>query len=163
MRLVNTLWQHGLSFLIFSQEMLQNFKRLTFIPKFHSLTTRCEKSCILTILGPILAILEDFLTEKEKIRQKGKSCVLSIRLGSMASVSSFSVRKCFKISKKKYFYFKVTYFRHQGWKKLYFDHFWTYFSHFGGFPIVSDDLWGHGDFFYFMTFIPKFHILATRG
>ena len=45
---------------------------LTFIPKFHILAVRGEKTCILTIFGRISAILEDFLIEKENITQKAK-------------------------------------------------------------------------------------------
>jgi hypothetical protein len=48
------------------EDMVKLFYFITFIPKFHILATRGEKSCILTIFSPILAILEDFLTEKEK-------------------------------------------------------------------------------------------------
>ena len=52
--------------------MLQNIKKLTFIPKFHILATKGEKSCISTVFGRISTILEDFLIEKEKIMQKVK-------------------------------------------------------------------------------------------
>ena len=48
------------------------FYFMTFIPKFHILATRGKKSGILTIFGPILAILEDFLTEKEKMHKTKK-------------------------------------------------------------------------------------------
>ena len=36
---------------------------ITFIPKFHILATRGQKSWILKIFGHISATLEDFLTE----------------------------------------------------------------------------------------------------
>ena len=72
LRVVDTLGEHGLRFFFFSQEMLQNFKKLIFIQKLHIMATRGEKSCILTIFGCISAILEDFLTERKKISQKVK-------------------------------------------------------------------------------------------
>jgi hypothetical protein len=37
-----------------------------FFPKFHILDTMGKESGILTILEPVSAILEDYLTEKEK-------------------------------------------------------------------------------------------------
>ena len=73
------LWEHGLRFFMFSQEILQNFKKLTCIPKFHILATRGEKKLYFDHFGHISAILEDFLSEKEN-QTKGKSCILSLRL-----------------------------------------------------------------------------------
>ena len=65
--LVDTLGQRGLCFFHFQSGNASKFKKkLTFIPKIHILATRGEKRYILTIFGRILAILEDFLTEKEK-------------------------------------------------------------------------------------------------
>jgi hypothetical protein len=49
------------------KNMAKLFYILTLFPKLHIFATRCQKSGILTIFGPILAILEDFLTEKARI------------------------------------------------------------------------------------------------
>ena len=48
------------------EDVAKLFYFMTFIPKCHILATRCKKCGIFTILGNILAILEDFLTELEK-------------------------------------------------------------------------------------------------
>ena len=49
---------------------------MAFLPKFHILATRGKKSGILTIFVYVSAILEDFLTEKEKNvkNEKNASC-----------------------------------------------------------------------------------------
>ena len=114
--------------------MLQNFKKLTLIPKLHTLATRGEKSSIFTIFGRILAILEDILTEKEKITQKVK--VVSCRYAWGAWPPFFHIQSG-NASKfqKTYMNSKVSYFGHQGWKKVVFWPFWTYFGYFGGFPV----------------------------
>ena len=106
---------------------------LTTTPKFHILATRGEKSCILTIFGRILAILEDFLTEKKINRQKVKVGSCQYAWGAWPQFFHFQSGNASKFPKTD-FYCKVTYFGHQGWKKLYYDNFWTHVSHFGGFP-----------------------------
>ena len=103
--------------------------------------------------GQILAILKDFLTELEKMNKTKKIAHDHWGHGDL--------------------YLKVSYFGHQGFENLNFEHFWTCFDNFGGLnywigkkKIKKSCTWPlrtWWNFFYFMTFIPKLHILATRG
>ena len=54
------------------EDMVKLFYFMTLIPKFHILATRGKQKLILTIFVHVLAILEDFLTEMEKMNKTKK-------------------------------------------------------------------------------------------
>ena len=140
MCLVDMLGEHGLRFFHFQSGNASKFQKTEFYSKVLYFGHQGWTKLYFVHFWTHFSHFGWFPDWKRKNNTKVKSFVLLICLGSIAFVFSFSVRKCFKISKTD-FYSKVSYFGHQGWKKLYLDHFWTDFCHFGGFPFnkVSKD------------------------
>ena len=59
------------------EDVAKLFHFITFIPKFHILASSGKRGGSLTIFVYILAILEDFLTEKEKYEKMKKLCLVN--------------------------------------------------------------------------------------
>ena len=137
------LWPFGpiLNAYIGSYDLKGHGKKIMiFIPKLHILATRVKKSIILTIFGPYLAILEDFLTKK-----KNKTWKLHIILEEVGKLFYFMTY----IPKFHILAFLENFLTEEEkngkTKKLH---------------LVLEDM---VRFFYFKICISKFHILANRG